>query len=557
MRYHTMFDHSEFGGLATDILCPSSSPIRDSEEEHSSLDEFLHDDFEERIFQGIGEFLSRDEPTTQTPTSNHGVYDEQVAEHPPEMPPTPNRSESQDGQNTEVTFGATPAPTEITQFELEEPRAESACTAHDTAYHPTPSDSETEDIYLEPIPQKCAYSRGQQLPSAVPMVSSSDPRSYDPRGAIRTQYENSPVLPVKRPQTNTAGVDLIYRSSREAEQAMQEHLNHHATDDYTVPQTDTEKAEHVAMMFLAIIDTSRVPEPEEGTRKPQAIKSFEEGKYLDWQIQMVCWRILDQCILRQRSGPLVPPWQRTRKPKDFDYFRQRFEVLCEALRCEKQLCKRLMAAYLIDDFVDDPTSYVKRIQQNKSLNDKKKDQIKLGRAAQAASASNTLRRGAGRKRKAPEDATGQAQPAKKRGRRPKLQDGLQFVEQLPSIPGQGDTFPLDPALSALPQEEPSEEWDEWVNYSTQLAGHPTAVFNPAQVASGDHYQPHQFLDSTVNYQPTIRQFLEDPYSEPSNNLPYPSHHAPHQQEASTVSPSVEEEDWKTNPSRKRRRSAKG
>jgi hypothetical protein len=26
---------------------------------------------------------------------------------------------------------------------------------------------------------------------------------------------------------------------------------------------------------------------------------------------------------------------------------------------EKQLCKRLMAAYLIDDFVDDPTSYVK------------------------------------------------------------------------------------------------------------------------------------------------------------------------------------------------------
>jgi hypothetical protein len=29
------------------------------------------------------------------------------------------------------------------------------------------------------------------------------------------------------------------------------------------------------------------------------------------------------------------------------------------IQCEKQLCKRLMAANLIDDFVDDPTSYVK------------------------------------------------------------------------------------------------------------------------------------------------------------------------------------------------------
>jgi hypothetical protein len=171
---------------------------------------------------------------------------------------------------------------------------------------------------------------------------------------------------------------------------------------------------------------------------------------------------------------------------------------------------------------------LQRIQQNKLLNDKKKDQIKLGRAAQAAF-TPSVSRGTSRKRKAadmPEEDERQAQPNKKRTRRTKAdtepQGGLLLGESfqvarpgqspLPPTPSQDYLFPLDPALT---QDVHNEEWVSWLNYE---------------------------------------QALVDPYGEALDHLSHRSHHAPHQG-SSMVSQHIEE-DQQTKPARQRKRTAK-
>ncbi|KAI9781653.1 MAG: hypothetical protein M1839_005870 [Geoglossum umbratile] len=625
--------HSTYYGTISDFRSPLATNIPYPDSPPREGDEFLRDEllgdqgFEqlltqsdfaldnESIFKSIHEILDKQNPGDPLSYNAHsGDVDIQL-EVPLAIAPTSAKGKQEMGKEPDVTStmederqvaqdkgyaenlpSVPPSPSWAAEQQGE--HVELIHTTHDAVTKPlSPPGPGPRSIHTTPRAQARRRSKGKKLPRAAPTTTSEPGGSGEPG---RTGNENPPRSPIGQPQINSS-VFLYYSSFEESERALRAHLNGDVRDD-TVPLTDREKSALVAELFLAMTDTSLVPTVEEGTRKPQAIRSFEEGRYLDWQIQIVCWRVLEQCISRQQRGPIVPPWQRTRKPKDFECFRQRLDKTLEALKCEKQLCKRLMAPSLIDDFVDDPTSYVKRIQQNKALNDKKKDQIKLGRAAQAAS-SPTLQdmSSGGKARKRKTTDTVQAQPLGKRTRHAEQTKGepsnprLSESTAVPSQPlgshygGQNYSFPLDPTLT--PQGR-NEEWTDWINYGAILQreietegspspafdspspsfnspspafnspstafNSPSPAFNPARVMAGGRLARRLYSQpaSGSGLPTTNAQAPVDPHMEAPSNFPHPSQHAPSPQGSPVNTLSVEIEDHTAMSTRKRRKTTK-
>ncbi|KAI9770547.1 MAG: hypothetical protein M1840_003137 [Geoglossum simile] len=419
----------------------------------------------------------------------HASYSSETADAHLEVPPVTAPADSIDNQIVKKEPNVSPAPTEDRPHEaldhqnaenlssvIPTPQADESIGGHTELVHasydavakpPTTPEPSSKNVNGTYKPQAYGYSKAEKVPMPAPI----NPGKFDGSAEFGRIGDEGPSE-----QSMGALPILYYSSSKEAEAALRAHLNSEAPSDNTAPQTDREKALLVGRLFQAMTDMSGVPQVGPGFKKPQAIKSFEEKKYSDRHIQIVCWRVLEQCISRQRMGPIVPPWQRTRKPKDYENFKQRFDATLEALRCEKQLCKRLMAPYLIDDFVDDPTCYVKRIQQNKTLNDKKKDQIKLGRAAQAASSSVSQDiSSAAKTRKRKTTDTAQAQPSSKRTRRTKpikAEPGNSHSSENMAGPSQRPlqfySFPLDPMLATQGHDR-DRDWAELVNFEASVA----------------------------------------------------------------------------------------
>ncbi|KAH0569245.1 hypothetical protein GP486_000001 [Trichoglossum hirsutum] len=575
--------------LATDIAYPSSSPALGATEVFTPGDAPRdRPELDNKFLDRLNKWLRQ---------QSNSAADTQKEGQPLEISPPPTQAQLQDQQNTEHISSVTTTPTEVklqetqgksspeglpdmsiapTQVRLEEARVRLSQTAEYTVLSPLPQlGSITENTHYECAPR--THSRPGQTPSRVaPKAPGGRSNFHNPKSTVRTKDANIPKPPVKQPQINATGVAMYFCSMEEAEKAMNEHLNWSATNDETAPRTDEEKSLLVMELFLAMTDTSLAPEVEEGTKKPQAIRTFEEGsmvpfpQYRDSKTLTSVTAKQEMCIQRQRLGALVPPWQQVRKPKEYESFKLRFKATCEALRREKQLCKRLMAACLLDDFVDDPSSYVKRIQQNKSLNDKKKDQIKLGRAAQAAAIPNVMKR-QGRKRKVT-DVYEVIEGGRKRTRRTKVETELHgdipLAESLQATgssqpffpPLNFDNFPpLDPALTQ--DDTHNEEWLGWINYDgaflSEEAPYAPDIFDPTQVANGEVFQPHTLFHTDMNYQPattnsalsgTGEQALTDQHDERPDDLSH--HHVPHYQGFS------EEESQQVKSGRKRRKIAK-
>jgi hypothetical protein len=300
--------------LATDIPYSSSSPVRDTSEADFSFGNLFCDDLgvENRgLFMSLSEFLREPSVTHHNTINNQKAV--QLLETPPSLTQAQLR-EVQDERNTERVSGVTPPPTEAklreaqgnpsseglpdmpltpAQTRLEEAWVKLSPTIEHTVLNPPPQPgSNTENTHLESAPRLNTRPEGQTPYRIAPAAPSDRSRSHDLRATATTKDTDIPEPPMKQPQINTTGVTMYYHSMEEAEKAMSEHFNWNATDDDTVPKTNKEKTTLVAELFLAMTDTSHVPETEGGSKKPQAIRTFEEGKYLDWQIQIVCWRIL-------------------------------------------------------------------------------------------------------------------------------------------------------------------------------------------------------------------------------------------------------------------------
>ncbi|KAI9832218.1 MAG: hypothetical protein M1826_002222 [Phylliscum demangeonii] len=150
--------------------------------------------------------------------------------------------------------------------------------------------------------------------------------------------------------------------------------------DENMPEDDNSPGDRIWVEFIthAIVDlqaTIDYPNYVAGVKVPQAFLNFARNKYSMDKIQLLAWKILYKCKQKFRNGYLVPEWQQTRKPANFNDFVSLIGLV------QKTVCKRLLDPPFLDEFVDHPQAVLKRAEQNKRLNTNKARQIREGRRA--------------------------------------------------------------------------------------------------------------------------------------------------------------------------------
>ncbi|KAI9884947.1 MAG: hypothetical protein M1823_003261 [Watsoniomyces obsoletus] len=192
--------------------------------------------------------------------------------------------------------------------------------------------------------------------------------------------------PQERPMPpNQGGFRHEFRNWTEAQVGMVEHLQQRELNDPTFPRSDEAERQYVEQITNAINDVSNTHDhpPGSTTKPPAAFLKFQDKKYKPKQIQGLAWTLMSRIKVKQNAGPLVPEWQRTRRPAEFRSFAEAIDSLCRTLREQKTISKRLLDPSVVDDVVDHPEAHLKRASQNRRLNRTKAEQIRRGRETTA------------------------------------------------------------------------------------------------------------------------------------------------------------------------------
>jgi hypothetical protein len=292
--------------LATTIPYPDSPPRGSNDvlgdlgfEELLTQSDFPIDD--ETLLKGLEGFLLRQNSVNPPP---HAAHSSQNADSQLEAPPIIALAASKGKQIMERKLDAFSAPTEdrpqeahdqqsvrnlLSVIQLQERHIESVHASHDAVAKAATTPEQSSKIANgTPKPQSYRPSKAENVPIATPTATGK----FDGSAELGRTSDDGPSEPPMELPPVSSDIFFYYPSFEQAEQALRAHLDYEAPSDDTAPRTNGEKAILVTELFLAMTDMSMVPTVGEGSKKPQAIKSFEEGKYLDWQIQIVCWRVL-------------------------------------------------------------------------------------------------------------------------------------------------------------------------------------------------------------------------------------------------------------------------
>ncbi|KAL1960418.1 hypothetical protein VTO42DRAFT_7717 [Malbranchea cinnamomea] len=170
------------------------------------------------------------------------------------------------------------------------------------------------------------------------------------------------------------GIILRFSSVQEANEYPERPTLPH---DPTIPESLEEQKVLIKKIILAM------KAYDEAEDNPGMIKPFREGQHCPLRMEIVAWNILDACISRHRHGPLLAG----QKPKgskssgNFPSFRDRMDDILDTLRKHKTLCKHLLDAFFLYQFVDDPVHARQRVRSNRNLNKKKSEVMNAGKAA--------------------------------------------------------------------------------------------------------------------------------------------------------------------------------
>ncbi|KLJ09121.1 hypothetical protein EMPG_15460 [Blastomyces silverae] len=154
--------------------------------------------------------------------------------------------------------------------------------------------------------------------------------------------------------------------------------------DPTIPRT-TEAKRKVVTEMLKAMKSVEYAQDNEGMIRP-----FREQKHSSIRMEIVCWNILDSCISRHESGPLLAIYDgKAKTTSQIPTFGERMEKIIECLWTQKTICKHLLDAYYVFTFVDDPVCARNRVVANKNLNKRKGEVMNAGKKALGHSRTNS------------------------------------------------------------------------------------------------------------------------------------------------------------------------
>ncbi|RMD45094.1 hypothetical protein DV735_g178, partial [Chaetothyriales sp. CBS 134920] len=138
--------------------------------------------------------------------------------------------------------------------------------------------------------------------------------------------------------------------------------------DFTIPGTPLAQQMHVHWLIRAFFNTDGCEDNE------QMINPFIKRRHDAKLVEVLCWTILKQCIMRARTEkPLLTAYEpgKLRQFVEVKTFAQRFDEIVKSLRRSKTICKHLYDCPYIHVFVDDPVRAVRRVNANRDLNRQK------------------------------------------------------------------------------------------------------------------------------------------------------------------------------------------
>ncbi|GAQ42000.1 uncharacterized protein AtWU_06407 [Aspergillus tubingensis] len=188
------------------------------------------------------------------------------------------------------------------------------------------------------------------------------------------------------PEAYNVDCGTLYSSVEEARAARP--VQDGVREDSTLPTNDLQKQAIVRALTKAMLSFKNAED------NPGMIKPFKEGKYSAERVECVCWEILDCVITRQISGSLLAAHGLKRKiTSDLLTFAERMTKILDCLETQKTICKHLLDAPYMHQFVDDPQAAQKRVIANKTLNKRKGEVMNAGKqvlGARKAAESTTI-----------------------------------------------------------------------------------------------------------------------------------------------------------------------
>ncbi|KAL2004003.1 hypothetical protein VTN02DRAFT_1066 [Thermoascus thermophilus] len=236
-------------------------------------------------------------------------------------------------------------------------------------------------------------SRGNRTSNAV---SYSDPRPYfesksalpyndrGDAGYIPPEVDLPSYQELMNPIARGVDINTRFSSAEEANGSCRKSFD--IPPDPTIPHAIEQKRAIVRTLCKAMKSVDLAED------NPGMVRPFAERKYSDTRIEIACWNILEFCIERHTTGPLLAAYDV--KPKhsgDFPTFRQRIERIIEGLL--KTICKHLLDPFYLLTFIDDPVGCQKRVVANKKLNKRKGEVMIAGKHALGHTRANSIASG--------------------------------------------------------------------------------------------------------------------------------------------------------------------
>lgn len=222
-------------------------------------------------------------------------------------------------------------------------------------------------------------------------------KTIDPEDLGKTMFDQQQYFPKSIDLVDCASADqptmtTCFENLEQARMYLQE-LNpvdsSRFNEDNSIPQTQEEKRLHVAVLFRAFKSTANAFDNE---KQLQKFREEQATKYDNRKVEIMCWQLLEDIIMRSQAGSLLRPHvsgpYRSERDNQQDMpFCERFDKVVDNLKKWKTTCRLVFEAPKGKRLVDDPDYSENRSKTNKACNNKRGVWQRAGR--QIADPSNS------------------------------------------------------------------------------------------------------------------------------------------------------------------------
>ncbi|KAL9000132.1 MAG: hypothetical protein Q9169_001207 [Polycauliona sp. 2 TL-2023] len=179
--------------------------------------------------------------------------------------------------------------------------------------------------------------------------------------------------------------DLHYHNIESARQAERPKFKINSKKDVTIPLTDERKQQYVMRMLRSMKHVDRAED------NAGMITQWEKLSQDEARMEQAAWRLLDMALQIHLEGiPLLPNRPSCNRYASMD---ERWSAICKGLQTQKTMCKHLLGSEFAPQLVNDPTTAIQRVQNNRKVNAGKKTHMDNGRRLAFDRATRSSRRG--------------------------------------------------------------------------------------------------------------------------------------------------------------------